>query len=403
MSDPRLESGAPRPDAEDAPPPSDPSSMTVLEHIAELRATLIWAFAFAFGAACIAWFFSDQIVDALLKPAHEAGQQTLYFQKPMEAFMLKLKASAVVGLFLVFPLILHRIYLFVRPGLLPKEKRVVTPLVVVSTLLFYGGVGFCFVVLLPLVIRFALGFATESLQPWLTAESYFDMAARLCFAFGILFELPMVVFVLSWIGLVDPRKLLRGWRYALVMILIASAVLTPPDVISQVMLAGPVMLLYMASVLVSILVRRRRDRERDLQRAQDEAEEAAERAAEHAAALARAREDAQRRKASEDDPDDDPDGDGGGPRRGPKDGGGGDPRAGAGPDQAPDVTAHPAPGRVERGADLQEAPDPSVEEGREDPPWVRGKPASTTDGPDGPASPEGGEERGPDDRDREDS
>ena len=282
MSAPRLEGDTPQPDAA-------PASMTVLEHIAELRTTLIWAFALAFGAACVAWFFSDTVVNALLQPAHDAGQETLYFQKPMEAFMLKLKASAVVGLFLVFPLILHRIYLFVSPGLLPKEKRVVMPLVISSTLLFYGGVAFCFVILLPLVIRFALGFATESLQPWLTAESYFDMAARLCFAFGILFELPMVVFVLSWIGLVDPRKLLRGWRYALVMILIVSAVLTPPDIISQVMLTGPVMLLYLASVLVSIVVRRRRDRERDRLRAEDEAAQAAERAADLAEAAARAR------------------------------------------------------------------------------------------------------------------
>lgn len=324
MSAPLLGGESPRPDAADASTsPRDPASMTVLEHIAELRTTLIWAVAFAFGAAGVAWFFSDTIVNALLEPAHQAGQQTLYFQKPMEAFMLKLKASAVVGLFLVFPLILHRIYLFVSPGLLPKEKRVVMPLVLASTLLFYTGVGFCFVVLLPLVIRFALGFATESLQPWLTADSYFDMAARLCFAFGILFELPMVVFVLSWIGLVDPRKLLKGWRYALVMILIVSAVLTPPDVISQVLLTGPVMLLYIASLLISIVVRRRRDAERDRLRAEDEAEEAAERAADLAASAARARQEAEEQER-------------------------------------------------ERASRTEQGP-----QAPEDPPWVRGKPAST--------------------------
>lgn len=350
MSTPLLGGEGPRPDAADASTPTrDPASMTVLEHIAELRNTLIWAFAFAFGAAGVAWFFSDAIVNALLVPAHEAGQQTLYFQKPMEAFMLKLKASAVVGLFLVFPLILHRIYLFVRPGLLPKEKRVVMPLVLASTLLFYTGVGFCFVVLLPLVIRFALGFATESLQPWLTADSYFDMAARLCFAFGILFELPMVVFVLSWIGLVDPRKLLKGWRYALVMILIVSAVLTPPDVISQVLLTGPVMLLYIASLLISIAVRRRRDRDRDRLRAEDEAEEAAERAAELAASAARARQEAEEQEQK---------------------------RASRG-DQGPETSEPTETGRDSESTDLEEAPDRSADDAAEDPPWVRGKPAST--------------------------
>ena len=148
------------------------------------------------------WFFSDQIVDFLLRPAREAGQETLYFSAPMEAFLLKLKASVVVGILVGFPLILQRIYMFVLPGLLPREKRVVTPLLFASTALFYVGVLFCFLILLPLVIRFAVGFATEYMQPWLTVGSYFSMAARLCLAFGLLFELPMVVFALSWAGVV---------------------------------------------------------------------------------------------------------------------------------------------------------------------------------------------------------
>ena len=118
-------------------------------------------------------------------------------------------------------------------------------------------------VLLPLVIRFALGFATEAMQPWLTVGSYFSMTARLCLAFGLLFELPMVVFALSWARVVHPKTMLKGWRWALLAILVASAVLTPPDVISQILLAGPVMLLYVGSVLISMVVRRREDRKRD--------------------------------------------------------------------------------------------------------------------------------------------
>jgi sec-independent protein translocase protein TatC len=132
-------------------------------------------------------------------------------------------------------------------------------MLVSAVLLFYVGVAFCFFILMPLIINFAVGFATESLRPWLTADAYFALATRLCLAFGLLFELPMVVFALSWAGVVKPRTLLRTWRYALLIILVVSAVLTPPDVISQVMLAGPVMLLYIASVLIAMLVRRRRD------------------------------------------------------------------------------------------------------------------------------------------------
>ncbi len=232
--------------------------MTMLEHIAELRRDILWSLALAIAGAVVAWFFSDQIVNELLEPARKAGQESLYFTAPMEAFLLKLKASTAVGLFLVLPLILFKLYSFVTPGLHPHEKRVVTPMLVAATGLFYVGVAFCFFILLPLVIRFAMGFATEQLQPWLTAREYFGLAVRLCLAFGLLFELPMVVLALSWAGVVQPRSLLRGWRYALVLILVVSAVLTPPDVISQIMLAGPVMVLYLASVIVAMLMQRRR-------------------------------------------------------------------------------------------------------------------------------------------------
>jgi len=242
----------------------DPGRMGILDHLEELRRTLFWVAGIVLVATAGTWFFSDTIIDLLLRPAREAGQETLYFSAPMEAFMLKLKASLVVGVMIGFPLILQRVYMFVLPGMLPREKRVVTPLLFGATALFYTGVLFCFLVLLPLVIRFAIGFATEAMQPWLTVGSYFSMAARLCLAFGLLFELPMVVFALSWARVVHPRVLLRGWRWALVAILIVSAVLTPPDVISQVLLAGPVMLLYLGSVLISMLVRRRDDRAKEV-------------------------------------------------------------------------------------------------------------------------------------------
>lgn len=237
--------------------------MGFLDHLEELRQTLFWVAGTVVVGAIVAWFFSGDIVDFLLRPAREAGQETLYFSAPMEAFMLKLKASMVVGVLVGFPLILLRVYMFVLPGLLPREKRVVTPMLIVATMLFYVGVAFCYLILLPLVVRFALSFATEFMQPWLTVGSYFAMAARLCLAFGLLFELPMVVFALSWAGVVHPKTLLRGWRWALLSILMVSAVLTPPDVISQVLLAGPVMVLYVASVLISMVVRRKGEQEEE--------------------------------------------------------------------------------------------------------------------------------------------
>jgi sec-independent protein translocase protein TatC len=300
--------------------------MSLLDHIAELRRTLIWAVAMAAIAAVAAWFISDEIVNTLLRPAHLAGQSALYFHAPMEAFMLKLKASGVVGLLLVFPLILYKLYSFVLPGLTPREKRAVTPMLVAATALFYVGVSFCFFVLMPMVIRFALSFATDSLKPLLTAGYYFDFAAKLCLAFGILFELPMVIFALSWVGVVQPRTLLRGWRYALVAIATVSAILTPPDPLSQIMLLIPVMLLYLGSVLVAMVVRRRRTRD---------AEEVDEGPDDDG--------------PDDDGPDDDgPDGDGTG-----DDGTGDDGSGGGGPENGADAETEPEP-----GVRKEPAPDP---------------------------------------------
>ena len=232
--------------------------MSVLEHIADLRSTLLWAMGLALAAATGAWFFSETIVEVLFLPVIEGGAESLYFRGPMDAFLIRMKAAFVVGLFLVLPLILYKIYSFVMPGLHAAERRVVTPMLFAATALFYVGVAFCFLVLLPLVVRFGLSWSTSYMQPLLEVDRYFGFAARLCMAFGLLFELPMVVFVLAWVGVVKPMTLLKGWRYALVSILAVAAVLTPPDLVSQVLLAGPVMVLYIASVLVAMLVRRKR-------------------------------------------------------------------------------------------------------------------------------------------------
>jgi sec-independent protein translocase protein TatC len=237
--------------------------MPIMEHLAELRRTVLWSAGFAVVAAVLAWFFAEPIVDRLLRPAATASDQPLIFTGPMEAFILKIKAAGVVGLFLVLPLILHRVYMFVIPGLHAHERKWATPLLGSAIALFYLGVAFCLFILMPIVIQFGLNQATEWMQPMLRATEYFGFVARLSLAFGLLFELPMVVFALSWAGVVSPGFLLRGWRYALLAILVVAALLTPPDVVSQIMLAGPVMLLYVISCLIAIAVTRRRKRPTD--------------------------------------------------------------------------------------------------------------------------------------------
>jgi sec-independent protein translocase protein TatC len=241
--------------------------MGLLDHLAELRSVLIQSFFAALAASILCWFWSADLLDLLILPIRDQG---VYFTAPNEAFMVRLKISAVVGLFVVAPFIFFKIYGFILPGLYARERRVVTPLLLATTALFYTGVAFAFLVVIPQVIRFLLGFGTAVMEPLIGVGPYFSFVARLCLAFGLVFELPLLVLFLSVLGIVNPVFLLRAWRYAIIVIAFMAAILTPPDVISQVMMAGPVLLLYLGSVLVSIAVTRNRRRQREVEKAEED-------------------------------------------------------------------------------------------------------------------------------------
>ncbi len=241
-------------------PPPDPAArgeMTLLDHLEELRSVVLQSLVAAAAGAAACWFFSARLLDLLVRPLRLAGQN-VYFQQPAEAFVMRLKLAGAAGLLLVAPFVLWRVYRFVLPGLYRHERRVVTPVLTATVLLFYTGVAFAYVVMVPKVVAFMLGFGTAYMKPLIGIGPYFSFVARLCLAFGLMFELPLVVLAFSLMGLVTPGQLWRGWRYALLIILFFSAVLTPPDVLSQLMMAGPVMLLYLGSVGVAHVVTRRR-------------------------------------------------------------------------------------------------------------------------------------------------
>ena len=234
--------------------------MSFLEHLDELRRVIIYSTIAAVAAAGLCWFWSADLLDLLVRPLAETG---VYFTAPNEAFLTRLKLAAVAGVFLVLPFILWQVYGFILPGLYGTERRVVTPLLIATTLLFYLGVAFSFFFVSPMVIQFLLTFATDIMEPLISVGPYFAFVSRLSLAFGLVFELPVLVFFLSVAGILDPRMLLRTWRYALVIILVAAAVLTPPDIFSQLAMALPVTFLYVASVLVAMFATRGRDRDQD--------------------------------------------------------------------------------------------------------------------------------------------
>ncbi len=260
----------PSPDLPPDPPPDPPQEdpgpdkdddedarMGLLDHLGELRGVLIHSSIAAFAATILCWFWSADLLDLLILPIQDQG---VYFTAPNEAFLTRLKLSAVVGLFVVAPFIFFKIYGFVLPGLYQRERKVVTPLLLATTALFYLGVAFAFLVVIPQVISFLMSFGTEVMEPLIGVGPYFNFVSRLCLAFGLVFELPLLIFFLSILGIVNPRMLLRTWRFAIIIIVSLSAMLTPPDVISQVMMAGPVLVLYIGSVLVSIAVTGRRNK-----------------------------------------------------------------------------------------------------------------------------------------------
>jgi sec-independent protein translocase protein TatC len=240
---------------EQLPGPEPADAMSFLDHLEELRRVLIHSVLAGLAAAILCWFWSGHLLDILVRPLLDHG---VYFTRPNEAFITRLKLAGVCGLFLVLPFILWKVYGFILPGLYRRERRVVTPLLIASTLLFYLGVAFSFLVVCPTVIRFLLGFGTDIMQPLIGIGPYFGFVAQLSLAFGLVFELPVLVFFLSVAGIVDPQALLRGWRFALLLIALAAAILTPPDIFSQLAMAIPVALLYITSVLVAIVVTRRR-------------------------------------------------------------------------------------------------------------------------------------------------
>ncbi|HMB70991.1 MAG TPA: twin-arginine translocase subunit TatC, partial [bacterium] len=227
------------------------------EHLAELRAVLLQSLAAVLVLSVVAWFFSERAVDLLIRPAAEPAGG-LKFISPTGAFLLRFKTAVGLGAFAAAPVVMWRLWSFVVPGLLRRERRALLPVVFSSIVLFYLGAAFAYEVILPVSLRFLVGFGTDLLQPMITAEHYFDFAVRITLAFGLVFQLPLVTTLLTMWGLLPPDFLQRYWRYGVVLVFVASALLTPPDLASQLLMAGPVLLLYFLSMGLARMVGRRR-------------------------------------------------------------------------------------------------------------------------------------------------
>lgn len=227
--------------------------MPFTEHLKELRTRLIHsliALAIGFG---IAYAFSERLFRILLMPLLEVSSQgfKLIYTGLPEAFLVYLKVGLIGGAILASPAIFYEIWKFIEPGLYEKERRYVIPFVLVASLFFGLGVSFAYFVVFPFGFQYFLSFSNEYIQPMISVKEFLSFSIKMLFAFGVVFELPVFAFFFSKVGLVTGAQMAYFRRYAIVLIVIGAAILTPPDIFSQTLMAIPLLLLYEVSIVVA--------------------------------------------------------------------------------------------------------------------------------------------------------
>lgn len=236
---------------------SEQKQQGFIEHLEELRRRLFIALGAILAGTIAAYAFSEKLLHFLIGPIRpEMGR--IYFFSPSEAFVIRLKVAFLAGVFLTSPILISQIWGFVAPGLYQKEKRMAVPVVLATSLLFIGGAFFSFFLVVPIALQFLISFQTHLLQPMISIENYLSFLTSMALAFGVAFNLPVVIIILTGLGVVKVSSLVRYRRHAVVLVFVVAAILTPPDVISQILLAIPLLLLYEVGILGAKLTTRGR-------------------------------------------------------------------------------------------------------------------------------------------------
>ncbi len=222
-------------------------------HLEELRKRLIYSFLAIGVAFAIAYAFIKQIVEILMRPLLQAlpPGSSLIFTSVPEAFFTYFKAAFLAGVFFSSPFILYQIWAFVSPGLYEREKKYVLPYLFVSSFFFVSGAAFCYFIVFPIIFRFFLSFSSEFIRPLPAIREYLSFTIKLLLAFGLLFQWPAMILFLARMGVISPQTLAQNRKYAILAIFVIAAILTPPDLVSQLLLAGPLLLIYEISILLA--------------------------------------------------------------------------------------------------------------------------------------------------------
>jgi sec-independent protein translocase protein TatC len=221
------------------------------DHLEELRKRLITSFIAIGVGAVISFAFKERLFNILVHPLIKVMEEgdTLIFTGLPEAFFTYLKVALLAGIMLASPIVIYEFWMFVAPGLYRKERRLIGPIVLLSSFFFVGGALFGYFVVFPWGFKFFLGFATETIRPLPSMKEYFAFSAKLLLAFGLVFEMPLVITFLAKLGIVSVDFLKKNRKYAILLFFVGAAILTPPDVVTQVMMALPLMVLYEISII----------------------------------------------------------------------------------------------------------------------------------------------------------
>jgi sec-independent protein translocase protein TatC len=216
--------------------------MSFFDHLTELRTRIVWSLIPAGVGLGIALYFTTSVMRFLSRHL----KTELVFTTPTEAFWTYMKVAMIMGLFIAMPVILWNVWAFVAPGLHRHERKYAAPFVVIGSLLFIGGGAFALFVIVPFAISFLVSFGQEQgLRPMITISSYIDFILKFTLAFGVVFELPVVITLLSMLGVVTPQFLSKNRKYAILINFVIAAILTPtPDIVNQSLMAGPLIVLY---------------------------------------------------------------------------------------------------------------------------------------------------------------
>ncbi|PLX67552.1 MAG: twin-arginine translocase subunit TatC [Denitrovibrio sp.] len=236
-------------------------ALPLTTHLEELRKVLIRVFAIVIIVFCFVYWKSYIFMDFVTAPIVPIMPEdsSMAILKLTEGFFTELKLSALVAVFFSMPFIFYQLWKFIAPGLYAQEKKYVFSFVVMSSLLFFLGASFAYYVVFPFGFKFFLGYAEGYVTANLSIQWYLSFVTRLIMAFGLVFEMPVFVLFLSKMGIVSAEMMRKHRRYAYFGIVVFSAVLTPPDVFTQLMMSGPMILLYEFSVIVAKIFGRKRE------------------------------------------------------------------------------------------------------------------------------------------------